>query len=212
MRHVWYWLVRFGCWLVLDLRIYYLWSRLGRRLYEKDFVKKPIREYTNEDELQMTMERWVWRRDPFWQLFDMISCPAYVEFQADNQRPVGDCDDFSVYAAQALQQIAQKQGGIGGKVIAEISILTVPWMEKNGTISGHNVCVFRWLEQTKGWHWAWVSNWYDCKIQWNHPSGQTFEGPGEIAAHMCIQADATNLRWARVTPDLRRVVQTGTAI
>jgi hypothetical protein len=210
-RRVWYGLVFIGTFLVLDLRLYYLWSRFGRMLFEGLFVDKAIKEYRDEEELQQAMEKWVWRRDPLWELGDMISCPARVEYLATAGQPVGDCDDFSIYCGTALAALEKKNGTIAGKIVKEISLLTVPWMEKSGKVNGHNVCVFRYLSPGGGWYWAWVSNWYDCKIQWTNPSGHFFETPAQIAAHMCISADSDNIRWARVTLDLRHVLETGTA-
>jgi hypothetical protein len=208
---VWYWLLWLGAVIALDLRLYYLWSRLGRWLYERQFLGREIRRYDSAQELQKAMEPWVWRPDPFWQFGDMISCPAAVEYKGTLGEPVGDCDDFSVYAGEALRQLNDAFGSIDGKVVREISLLTVPWMEPTGKPNGHNVCVFRYLTPGKGWAWAWVSNWYDTHIQWSHPSGAPYEGPGEIAAFMCEQFEAQNTRWARVSLDLKKVYETGTA-
>jgi hypothetical protein len=214
MRRIWYWLVRFGCWLVLDLRLYYLWSRFGQWLFERKYVGKAIRLYKDEEELQKVMDKWVWRRDPFWQFNDMISCAAKVEALADAGESVGDCDDFSIYAGRALENICEASGNttIAGKLVNDISLLTVPWLEKNGVVGGHNVCVFRYLGSDGKWWWAWVSNWYDCRIQWEQPNGARFETAAQIAAYMSSQADAENLRWARVSLDLKKVFECGTAL
>ena len=136
----------------------------------------------------------------------MISTPAKVEARGMHGLPVGDCDDFSIYAATAIQQMSERSNGVlSGKVVKEVSLLTVPWLEKNGIVSGHNVCVFRYLTTDGKWWWAWVSNWYDCRIQWEMPNGALFETPAQIAAFMSRAADAVNLRWARVSVDLKKV-------
>jgi hypothetical protein len=180
-----------GAYLVLDLRLYYLWSRLGRWLFQREYVDRPICKYRNAEELQKFISTCTWTQDTWWELGDMISAPAFFEVTKK-----GDCDDFSVYIGQVLQELHDKS-------IQDVSLLTIPWIDANGNPGGHNVCVFRRQKGSK-LVWAWSSNWYDGVIQWTD-----FEDINDIVRSVVGQFYAVCTRWARVSIDLKHVFETG---
>lgn len=212
---IWYFL----CWLVtvftLDLRLYYFWARIGRRLLEKEYIGKAIKQYRSSFELQNQMRLWIWREDPYYQLYDMISLPAAFEARAlnGNQGDDGDCDEFSLYAVTALEQIQRDNGNIDDKLCDQFSLVTVPWVHlKTWKPSGHNIGVFRYLVPGKGYVWAWVSNWYQCRIQWVRPDGSYFESPKDIVEYMCKSQGVRSLRWLRISLDLKTVNEHGSEV
>jgi hypothetical protein len=210
MQTIKYWVFRVLSFISLDLHLYYLWSRFGRWLFERPYLYQAIHKYVSADELASVMRPWQWRPDPWWQLWDMISCPKIVETKGLAKLPVGDCDDFSVYAGTALSELQENAGaihgpgGLGPYLCKNFSLLTIPWMTKDGQLEGHNICVFQYYDIAhQTWFWSWVSNWFACEIQWTH---ETDLRP--IIKR--VVGDGKNLRWARVSLDLKTVYETGT--
>lgn len=191
------------CFFVLDLRLYYVWSRIGRFIYEFGYRDQKIRKYTSVQELEDTMSQFHWRPDQWWQLWDMISRPEAVEARALSGKDVGDCDEFAVYAGTVLPQIIwdNPKEIIGFR---DISILTLAWVD-NGGLGGHNLCVFKYMEKDSvRSYWAVMSNWYECKIQYSR-----YESISDLAKSIVFSKSAAGLRWARVSVDIKTMYETG---
>lgn len=199
-----YWVLRLLTKVVLNLRVYYYWSRLGRWLFEYKYLDKPIPEFKDLTELSEHVREFSWRADPWWQGFDMISCPAMLE-----ETKHDDCDGFSLYLGHALRQISQDHRGALDLVqVRCFSLLSIPWVTPNGRPGGHNVCVFEWMNRKGQWAWAHVSNWYGCSIQWMHWDGQKyFYTINDVVKE--IVGSNWNLGWARASLDLKNVYETG---
>lgn len=208
---VWFALCIVGCFLMFDLRVYYFWSRLGRWIYERKYLKQAIRQYDTTSLMQAGMRGWIWRMDPWWHGFDMISHPAAFEARCLNgdKEDDGDCDEFSVYIGQALLDMAQRIGSVDGRVISQVSLSAISWMHMDtGKVSGHNVCIFRYLIPGEGYRWAWASNWFECGVLWTR-HGKTYESAREVVDHVCDIMGARLIRFARVSIDLKKMYEVG---
>lgn len=209
---VWWWMCLVGTFFMLRCRIYYVWSRLGDWLFERRYLNRQLKQYDSLEELEQTIGKWVWRPDPWWQLGDMFSCPGKVECAGFDGKSVGDCDDFSRYAADRIEDMRKRFGGtVGRKFVRNVSLLTVPWMGPGGKVSGHNVCVFEYQSPTdpQKWIWAWISNWYKGKARWSTTAGLTYSRVAEIAAEICAGFQGCNLGYARVSIDLKKLLEHG---
>lgn len=77
-----------------------------------------------------------WSSDPWNGVYDYVSRPEKFFLTKS-----GDCDDYALFACTML--------------IRPSNFLTVSWMEENGTLNGHAVCVYQDSEN-KWWH---LGNW-----------------------------------------------------
>jgi len=126
--------VRVLLFLVYVLGLYFIWSRIGRVLFEFRWRGEAPQEFDAE-KIQGLLDTCTWRPDPWWHLGDMISYPRkFLETKR------GDCDEFAVAA------LSMGRHGIKYKSqhYFRLGLLTVnyrkdrPWI-----LGGHNVALFR---------------------------------------------------------------------
>jgi len=115
------------------LGIYYIWSRIGRVLFEIHHTGEADQEFEAE-KIQEFLDTCTWRKDPWWHLGDMISRPR--KFEVTKR---GDCDEFAVTA------LSKGRHGIKykGRHYFRLGLLTVNFTKKGTFLSGHNVALFR---------------------------------------------------------------------
>lgn len=188
----------------LTCHIYYIWSRFGRWIYEREFAGKSVSAFTSLSVLESYVANMEWVKDKWYQFGDMISYPAAAEARFKNGEALGDCDEFSMFFCSALPQTFS----LNPKDLPcfrDISMLTVPYVMDTGKFDGHNVCVFRYCPETSTeLCWAWASNWFNGKVQFT-----SFTDINCIVKEIEKLAKAKCYRWARVSPDLKTVYEIG---
>ena len=102
-----------------------------------------------------------------------------------NLMPQVDCDEFALYAAEALKGC--EEGG-------DPRILTVRWTDANGDVQGHNVAIYSYATQN------WVRQ-YGHMGNWGHFRG--FNSVAQIADSIATQAKGQLLSYAVATPELK---------
>ena len=162
------WTLQILTWCVFNLRLYYMWSKVYQWLYEKrKWNQITIPLFASFEEIEETLGKMIWRRDSWPELWDAISLPqaTYGRHLVGNKS--GDCDDISIFAAYCIER-ARRRTGLN-RPILEVGFLSCPWVDHKNELGGHNVCTFSYYEkgETK---WAYVSNWYEGRIQWGFPS------------------------------------------
>lgn len=175
-------LLRLGFRLWVSTGLYYLWSRVFRYLFEaRPPLPMPI--YGNLESLEHDLGRMVYSPDPLRGLLDYFSYPETVAYRFTMGQPIGDCDEYAVYACTALLRM--------GKTA---HILTVTWLDSVGKFHGHNLCVFK-----DAIGWSHIGNWYKGKAQ------GSFKNPEVIARY--IASGGSLIGYQVVTHDLRRVTE-----
>jgi hypothetical protein len=137
LLNIWTFICRLGMWLHMRLDLYRIKSNLYRAIFERQYRDYPLTTYSTFGELAAFLRTLIWTADSWTQLWDAISYAGKVEaigYRGD--RRVGDCDEFAIYAAEAIRLSVQ-----AGKfhVRAETKMLTVTWLE-GAVPGGHNVC------------------------------------------------------------------------
>jgi hypothetical protein len=128
-------------------------------------------------------------------------------------RKAGDCDDISLFAADRIRDMRDR--GVLPDV-RTVGLLSVPWIDKDGKIGGHNVCAFSYVEreavsnpeigETRGLCWAHVSNWYSGVVRFNGLlNGLRFETVEDVVRDVLL--GKTSIGWSLADPDLNRVRQ-----
>lgn len=138
---------------------YYRWSRVYRFLFEWRYRKWVDPGYTSlPDGVEATLGRMVWRKDPWWMLYDAVSYPRAVLKRHLSGKAAGDCDEFAIFAVWAIRDMMGR-GYL--KDFRSVGMLSVPWLDEKGKCGGHNVCVVSYIDRQVGaLHWAYMSNWY----------------------------------------------------
>ena len=190
------WFLRILVWFSLRLRIYYAWSRVYQRLWEKRKYKGisiPLfPSFTKIEEITGAMH---WSPDTWQQLWDAISMPRAVYGKhLRGERSATDCDDISIFAAYCIER-ARRRVDLG-KTIVDVGLLSCPWVvHQNAKVSGHNVCAFAYRDNGSI-KWAHISNWFGGKIQWDFPNKSA------IVKSM-TRNRATSLGWAYARVSLK---------
>lgn len=123
-------------------------SWLYRWVFERRYRDVPVSLYSSIDELVRFIRRQVWTADGLSQGWDAFSYPGKIEMigqQGDHK--IGDCDEFALYIAYALRESA-KAGRIEifsptDEVGINPCVLTVCWVNPNGSAGGHNVAFWQ---------------------------------------------------------------------
>jgi len=132
---------RLGTVLYLRLRICQAKSWLYRRLFERKYQNIQVPAYQNMDDLVAFICRLIWTADSWAQLFDAFSYPGKIQYVGtEGDRRIGDCDEFALYCATAIAN--------SNLEYKNPRILTVAYMQRDGTLGGHNVCL---LERDGGY-------------------------------------------------------------
>lgn len=138
--------------------IYMWWSRLYRIIWEFKYRDVPVKAYRTIEELAGVMENCLYVSDGPKQLGDAISYPGTVQHLIDINAGIGDCDEFAIYIANALEKSSTYGGFENGRftlapykglVVDTAKLLTLGWLEKDyNTYEGHNVCLISWTDGT----------------------------------------------------------------
>lgn len=174
-KKFWKWLFR----LAFRLRLYFIWSRIYRLLFEWRYRNKgayiPI--VAKLSDIEDAVSKMQWRPDPWFALWDAVSYPQTAWVKLAEGKPAGDCDDISLAIAAAMRRWYAAEGRdaiVDGRASKfELPyMLSVVWLEDGKWFPvGHNVCVFAYcsLPDQKN-KWAYWSNWFSGKIQWDFDS------------------------------------------
>lgn len=189
--------------LCLKWGLYYLWSRVYRRLHENAY-KGSVPTGSTLAVLQRRMQRFDWERDGLKTLGDAIGYPRHLE-----ETGKGDCDEFAAWWCDAGRDGFKDSSG---REWEPVGILTV-------TGAQHNVAIFAHVEMTdrvhsmeqndgylvptvsmvfRGIDYAHVSNWF---------GGCLFDGlrsVNEIAWDVANRSGALPMAYCLVSPDLKR--------
>ena len=162
-------------WFSLRCRLYYVWSKVYRWLYERGHPRLP--PFDDYGSIEILTGRMKWRRDTWLMLWDAVSAPEATYTRFCTGEDAGDCDDIALWAINRLHDIAYRNGRTLRSPerapfiscdLASFGLLSVPWI-KDGKIGGHNVGVFR-HRVGDGWEWCHVSNWYGGQIKFGFSS------------------------------------------
>jgi hypothetical protein len=191
------WLVRALIWLVFTTRLYTLWSRVYRWLYEREVMSTTaLKTFETVRELgqYLNARKELWKADSWKQLFDAISSPEYAQqcFEGLVEPRSGlDCDEYAVFAANALKKSLLLGRMALTEEVSAPQMLSVMWRDGDG-LNGHNVC----LARIKG---SWVY------MDYGAPRGHSYDIRGVALAVLKEYAkpDAELLAHARMAPDLK---------
>lgn len=199
-------LLRFWIWLMLRCGLYYLWSRVYQRVVERSWNDcGPLPKYESLAGLERTLGRMRWRRDGVLTLGDAIGSPKATywrhKLRHDDRGWMGfDCDEFALYAADRVRDMALR-GVLAGEGVsyADVYLLTITWVA-DGKPGGHNVCAFRYVGADGVPQWAHLGNW---------------NGGRRVAGFLSLEDVVLNvlagggadvcLGWATATVGLKRV-------
>jgi len=200
MRHAF---ASFITFIAIRCRIWVIWSKLYRFLYERKYRNYNMPFFSTFGELEATLAQMKWRKDGPMELMDAASLPQATYGRFKDGKAAGDCEDISLFAATSIYFMKASLLVAAGSMINDVYLLTVIW-EGSGSkiVEGHSVCVFSYKAED-GIKWAWVSNWYGGKIQWER------RNIGEIVARMMDEKKL--VRWALSTCNLK-LVDSGTRL
>jgi hypothetical protein len=203
------WILRGLTWLALRGKLYYVWSRIYRFLFERKRIKKyRIPGYTSlPDGVERTVDRMRWRKDTWVMLFDAVSHPHATLGRHLEGLKAGDCDDISLFAAWAIRDM-MRRGFLAP--FRFVGLLSVPWLDGKGKCGGHNVCVVSYVDpQTNEVRWAHVSNWRSGQVQTHDRRNELFADVRDVVRDVLSgpsrDRNCTSLGWARADCDLKLV-------
>lgn len=199
-------LCRFWVWLMLRWGLYYRWSKVYQAVVERPWRRcGPLPKYEAMTELERFLGTLEWREDGLLTLGDAIGSPKSTywrwRLQHDDHGWLGaDCDEFALYAADRIKDMALR-GVLAGDGVhyADVYLLTVTWMSK-GKPAGHNVCAFRYVGANGVPLWAHVGNWNGG----SRVGG--FAQIEDVVENILVGGGADEcIGWATATPGLKNV-------
>ena len=122
------WLIK---WFVIKLNLYLLWSRFHQWAFQRKRLAIPRQDSLKN--LEEMLGQSVWSADGWKELWDVVAHPEFAYQKFVNSGTYGDCDDYSVVAAEVCNR------DLFPKQVAKV--LAVQWL-RNGKFVGHNVCIF----------------------------------------------------------------------
>jgi hypothetical protein len=132
---------RLGTFLMLFFRLYQVNSWFYRWTFRRKYLKYPVSTYNSFDELVAFVQTLEWIKDGWQQRGDAFDYPEAVEYIGRyGDKKIGDCDEFAVYIATALQKSVNAKQLSG---VDQIRIMTITWISPEGRGGGHNVCFMR---------------------------------------------------------------------
>ena len=88
-----------------------IWSRVYRFIWHHKYKSMAVGPYLTTEEASKKMELLTWTKDGVKELWDSVGSPGWVQYaiseiESGNTQPKGslDCDDFSVWAANSIQE------------------------------------------------------------------------------------------------------------
>lgn len=148
------------------------WYKLYRWMFEFKYYSpnsplySPVPAYSSLYQLaDLLGNKLKWRADSLKQLFDAMGTAEAVQYKMSviNQPFIGDCDEFAVYAATAINKsiLADPDFGVYyfNKRIKKAYVMTVMWLRYSGQtwrsnylgFGGHNVCVIELEDGDLAW-------------------------------------------------------------
>jgi len=137
-------LLRWGYALLAISRIYSIWSKLHRVLFDRAARKVQLPTFKNVEEIVPYVRGMVWRPDGPKDLWDAICTPEMVWLRyltEQNHRVVGDCDEHAVFWSNVIQKSIET--GVWQSRIEDPDFLSISWTDHDGKSSGHNVCLLK---------------------------------------------------------------------
>lgn len=168
--------LKIGAFLALKCRIYYVWSKVYRWLWERKYRGQEIPRYDTCARIEEVTGKMKWRKDTWLMLWDAISLPEATYYRHLHDGG-SDCDDIALFAINRLYEFARgndtflfyKENACYLTNLRSFGLLSVPWI-RDGKAGGHNVGVFKYSDKDEGWLWAHVSNWYRGQIRYGFKS------------------------------------------
>ena len=144
-------LARCYFWLIWNLKLYPLWSRLYRILFNRKYNGVLLKSGLTPWMAQASLTCLKWSKDGPRELWDAVSDPRWVQYclyqvALGKEQPIGalDCDDFAAWAATVISPDYHPR------------CLCVMWMDGGWKLKGHTVC--KWFNDDNG-TWNHVGNW-----------------------------------------------------
>jgi len=163
MKRCWQFILK----LIFRFRIYFIWSRVYRYLYERKHDKFVIPTFRALHLLEDNIGKMKWRADNWRMLWDAISTPQAVWWRHLNNQAAGDCDDISIAAAASFAKSYPFVDTLGFQFTTPL-MMSVVWMD-GWKVTGHNICVIPYTCENKS-YWAHWSNWHAGHIRWGFES------------------------------------------
>ena len=196
------WILRRLTWLALKGRLYYVWSKVYRFLFERKHRDTPIPGFVSMSGVTGFIGKMAWRKDTWVMLFDAISSPQATIARHLAGKKAGDCDDISLVAAACIRDMLRRGYLKETMEVVEVGLLSVPWVDKNGKTGGHNVCAFSYKVPVSGSYvinWAHMSNWHGGEVR-DGAGGRAFGSLKDVVRD--VLAGRTSLGWAFANVDL----------
>jgi len=179
--------------VVMVTRCYPIWSKLHRlisdRAPRKAGITLPL--FSNIDEIVPLINDFVWRPDSLEDAGDAICSPEMVWYRylLDVDHKIGDCDEFAIFISSVIKKSIN--AGTWMSVVEDPNLLSTTWMNPDGKVEGHNVCILR-VGQTYGFMDYGDPVWCGAK-----------ERVPLMILNQRAAKNATLVGWAIHTPDLR---------
>ncbi len=143
MRKVKLAVFRFLFLVLLASRVYPLWTRIHRTLFDRAARKTPLPVFKNIEEILPFLRGFVWRADSWIDLGDAMCTPEMVWYRYLNNvdHKIGDCDEFACFLSNVIQKSIEEN--VWKSIIEDPDIMTVMWLDPDGRPQGHNVCLLR---------------------------------------------------------------------
>lgn len=193
MRKVKLWFFRWCWFLIMHLRIYTTWSKIHRFIFDRIAKDTQLPTFKNIEELVPYLRGFGWRADSWIDLGDAICSPEMVWYRYLNvlDHKVGDCDDFAAFTSNVIQKSIDE--GVWESDVCDPQFMTVTWLDAEGRIGGHNVCLLSMLIMY-GYIDYDVPRWCGSKENTASSVLRTYGGPG-----------ASLLGWAVHSPTLKKL-------
>jgi len=114
------------------------WSKIYRWLWQGTYKEVKLDSNLSYVQANEKVNRLKWQKDGAWALGDACGSPNWVQYclnrvTAKMPQPEGylDCDDFSVWCANVVDPKYDPR------------IFTFSWMDKDGKLKGHAMCLVR---------------------------------------------------------------------
>ena len=114
------------------------WSKIYRWIWHGKYRGAKLDENLSYMQANEKVNKLKWQADGAWALGDACGSPHFVQYALNKvlaglSQPDGylDCDDFSVWCANVIDSKYDPR------------IFTFAWVNKQGTLSGHAMCLVR---------------------------------------------------------------------
>lgn len=192
-----FWIMKKLVWLVLRCRLYFFWSKIYRFLFERKYNDIVLPKLHSIDTLSLLLGNMVWTKDKWWMLGDAISTAKAVYWRHLKGDPVGDCDDFAMFAMDRIKDMINRDIDTP---IFNSHFLTCTWMDKNNKVKGHNVCVFYYKNKLMiSPRCGYIGNWFQGNPHDN------FKGVKEIVQDILMRKKGRLLGWSITDKNLKLI-------